>query len=112
MSLKYEIDLILKEERRVLMSGDIYKLESLIKNKEDIIERIDSNFIELSKEDISDIKYRASQNDRLMRAVEKGIKSAIYKIGNIANNGESKTYTKLGHREVLNKGNGSVHENI
>ncbi|MEM6890722.1 MAG: hypothetical protein AAF636_21690 [Pseudomonadota bacterium] len=112
MSIKKEIDLVLKEEKRLLLNGDILNLGDLLKKKEMLINQIESNDIEFSRDEILYIRRLSVENEQLLGATEQGIKSALNKIEGMNSQKDSKTYTKSGNRTSLNLSKSSVREKI
>jgi flagellar biosynthesis/type III secretory pathway chaperone len=88
---------LLDEERKLLLSGPLDKLDALVKKREAAMAELLESDTRLPEAFIVALRARAERNGRLLQASIEGVKSAQAQVAKInEQSGELKTYTAEG----------------
>ncbi|RWR08269.1 hypothetical protein [Paenirhodobacter populi] len=96
---------ILEQERRAILSGDFARLPQLIEAKE----RLTSAPLDLSREDAAALQQAAQQNQRLLSASLRGVRSALNRLQQIDEGARGYTgYDRNGQATSIRRSEGNV----
>lgn len=112
MSVFSELEAVLKEEQKILLSGDFDSLEKLVKRKSKLAERLTQRKPEVSKAEYKYIADLASRNEALLKSARLGIEAAMKLIKQTPDAEDQKTYSKSGERKSLGKSSSSLIQKI
>lgn len=96
MTMFEQLENLLDLERDYLLSGDYERLQNLIEQKSSLTEKLGLKEIEIPVGEKVRILNKAKNNEALLEAAQKGLKSAIAQIKMISEMECQSTYTSDG----------------
>ncbi|HEY0214223.1 MAG TPA: hypothetical protein VGC40_11635 [Paenirhodobacter sp.] len=96
---------LLQQERQAILAGDFDKLPALIQAKEQLV----STDFSLSRDQAAKLQNSAQENQRLLSASLRGVRSAINRLRQIEDGAKGYTgYDRNGQATPIRRAEGSV----
>ena len=112
MSIVSELEKILEDEQRHLLTGNFDGLQSLVEKKTRLATRLAKKKPELSGEIYQELSRKAAQNEALLDAARRGLQSAMSQLKQLSDGESQKTYSKEGFRTSLSRKPNSLIQKI
>lgn len=110
MNVVNEIEDVLRQEQELLLSGNYAALEALVRRKSGLVKRLSESRPNIPREAYAQLARRASQNEALLGAAQRGLQSALTQLRQLAAAEEQATYSREGKRRVLSRYPSSITE--
>lgn len=108
MSLVSDLEKLLAEEQKHLLSGNFTALERLIERKSKLAERLAASKPDLPRDVIEGLARRAAHNEALLGSARRGLQAAMAQLRQLPDGEAQKTYSKEGQRQSLARKSASV----
>ena len=112
MSIVRELESLLSRERSLLLEGDFSKLEKLVEHKLWLEQRLAEEKPNLPVERLDALRQEAAQNEELLAAAQRGLKTAMTQLSKLADGDAQKTYSAEGERVSLARKPSAVAQKI
>jgi len=110
MNVVNEIEDVLQQEQELLLSGNYAGLEALIRRKSGLVKRLSETRPNVPGEAYAQLARRASQNEAMLGAAQRGLQSALAQLRQLAAAEEQSTYSREGKRRFLSPQPSSIME--
>ena len=112
MSIVSDLEKLLAEEQRHLLSGDFDALEKLIERKGRLAERLSVSKPDMPPDVIEALARRAAHNEALLGSARRGLQAAMAQLKQLSDGEAQKTYSKEGQRRSLARKSASVTQKL
>lgn len=103
MNLVTELEEILADEQRCLLSGAYDDLAGLAERKTALAARLSAKRGDLGEDACRRLKNKAAHNEALLRAAQRGIQAAIAQLRQFTSGEHQSTYSRDGMRRPLSR---------
>ena len=103
MNVVEELESVLAEEQRVLLTGDYGQLSDLLNRKAALADRLASGSPEMGTEAYEKLSAQATHNEALLHSAQRGIQAALSQLKAISSGEHQSTYTRAGERKPLSR---------
>ena len=101
MSVVAELESVLAEEQKILLTGHYSKLAVLADRKAKLAEMLSLEELDFPEEVYKSLVARAAHNEALLASARRGIQAAISQLKEFSNGEHQSTYSKEGLRQPL-----------
>ena len=99
-------------EQRLLQAGNLAGLEALVERKTRLATLLASEKPDLPKDRYQRLSARAAQNEALLAAAQRGLKTALAQLRRVAEGEDQSTYSAEGTRQSLARRRVSVTQKL
>ncbi|MGR3514787.1 MAG: hypothetical protein ACU0GG_18665 [Paracoccaceae bacterium] len=112
MKIFSQLEQLLQEEQKALLSGDFSALETLAERKEALLELLISSSPHLPKNSFQILRDKALKNEALLNSAKRGLQAALVRVRLSNDSTPQTTYSKNGERRAMSKPPSSVAQKI
>jgi len=96
-----DLEALLEEERRLIRSGALARLEDLAARKQALVEAIAADPAALPPDSLRRLAERLARNNALLGSAARGLRAAAMQVREARQAGSGSTYGKDGHRRPM-----------
>ncbi len=103
MNVVEELENVLAEEQRMLLTGEYTGLQALLERKSKLAETLAAGKPELTQDEYQRLAANARHNETLLNSAQRGIQAALSQLKEIKSGEHQSTYTSTGERTPLSR---------
>lgn len=112
MNIVQELEDVLAEEQKHLLSGDFAALEELVDRKAELTEKLAKKKPDLPKDVYERLADHAAHNEALLGSARRGLQAAMALLRQMSDGETQQTYSREGTRRPLSRSPASVTQKL